>query len=325
MKAVEIAVAAWGPNRLDMFGIGTDSAMYHKAWNGAEWEAAWDDLGGTFTSPPAVAAWGPNRLDVFGIGTDSAMYHKAWNGAEWEAAWDDLGGTFISTSLTYEFSIPQLNISNMRTGHFSLKDGSDTDYAYLGVQVKGQPAQTSTVSLGDHSGGVVQVGLHADVVATDTDLVTFQYSVINSSNGPAAATAFLEKIGSELLSAVEKADETAVTKLTGIPLSGLSSQEAGALIGAQLGNIVIPGLGSIIGAVAGWFSTTIADWGWPDCDGPVAIGLRVFSGAQLRGMIQANDGAGTSGVDDNPGTNSADGCGSNSDYQVSWSITAASS
>ena len=32
-----IAVAAWGPNRLDILGLGTDSAMYHKAWDAAAW------------------------------------------------------------------------------------------------------------------------------------------------------------------------------------------------------------------------------------------------------------------------------------------------
>ena len=28
---------AWGPNRLDVFVIGTDSALYHKWWDGATW------------------------------------------------------------------------------------------------------------------------------------------------------------------------------------------------------------------------------------------------------------------------------------------------
>ena len=28
---------AWGPNRLDVFVTGTDSALYHKWWNGSAW------------------------------------------------------------------------------------------------------------------------------------------------------------------------------------------------------------------------------------------------------------------------------------------------
>ena len=76
---------SWGPNRLDVFVIGTDSALYHKWWNGATggrrsratkpWEAS--------ARPPRVTAWGPNRLDVFVTGTDSALYHKWWDGGNW--------------------------------------------------------------------------------------------------------------------------------------------------------------------------------------------------------------------------------------------------
>ena len=31
------AVVCWGPNRLDVFVVGTDSALYHKWWNGSAW------------------------------------------------------------------------------------------------------------------------------------------------------------------------------------------------------------------------------------------------------------------------------------------------
>ena len=94
------AVASWGTGRLDIFGLGTDGQMYHKAWNGTEWQPSpttWDALGGEFTSAPAVASWGTGRLDIFGLGTDSQMYHKAWNGTEWlpsASAWEALGGEF---------------------------------------------------------------------------------------------------------------------------------------------------------------------------------------------------------------------------------------
>jgi Repeat of unknown function (DUF346) len=56
-----VSIAAWGPDRLDVFGLGTDNAMYHKAWTAAGWQPDWEKLGGTFNSAPAVAAWGPDR------------------------------------------------------------------------------------------------------------------------------------------------------------------------------------------------------------------------------------------------------------------------
>jgi nucleoid-associated protein YgaU len=42
---------AWGPNRLDIFGLGTDNQMFHKAWTGSAWHPSptnWEALGGKF-------------------------------------------------------------------------------------------------------------------------------------------------------------------------------------------------------------------------------------------------------------------------------------
>jgi subtilisin family serine protease len=48
------AVVAWGPDRLDIFVIGTDSALYHKSWNGSSvgWKPSptgFENLGGVIT------------------------------------------------------------------------------------------------------------------------------------------------------------------------------------------------------------------------------------------------------------------------------------
>lgn len=43
-------VASWGNNRTNIFGLGTDKSMYHKAWNGL-WlpsTTSWEALGGAF-------------------------------------------------------------------------------------------------------------------------------------------------------------------------------------------------------------------------------------------------------------------------------------
>ena len=96
------AGGAWGQNRLDVFGLGGDGAMYHKAWDGTAWRPSpldWERLGGIFTSPPGVVAWGQNRLDIFGLGGDGAMYHKAWDGTAWRPSpldWERLGGVFTA-------------------------------------------------------------------------------------------------------------------------------------------------------------------------------------------------------------------------------------
>jgi hypothetical protein len=100
MQRNAIAVASWGSNRLDIFGLGTDNQMFHKAWDGNAWRPSptgWEPLGGKFDSPPAVASWGSNRLDIFGLGTDNQMFHKAWDGNAWRPSptdWEPLGGVF---------------------------------------------------------------------------------------------------------------------------------------------------------------------------------------------------------------------------------------
>lgn len=71
----DVKSVSWSANRLDLFGLGTDSAVYHKSWNGAQW-SGWEGLGGVFNSPLVAETWGPNALDVFGLGTDNGMYHK---------------------------------------------------------------------------------------------------------------------------------------------------------------------------------------------------------------------------------------------------------
>ena len=55
------AAISWGANRLDIFALGPKNQMLHKAWNAVtgKWEPSpldWEDLGGTFTSPPAVVS-----------------------------------------------------------------------------------------------------------------------------------------------------------------------------------------------------------------------------------------------------------------------------
>lgn len=89
----DLAVASWGPNRLDVFGRGSDAALWHRAFDGS-W-GPWQSLGGALASEPDVASWGAGRLDVFAVGTDGTMWHRAFGGTAW-APWEPLGGAFRS-------------------------------------------------------------------------------------------------------------------------------------------------------------------------------------------------------------------------------------
>lgn len=94
-------VVSWGPNRLDAFVTGTNSALYHKWWNGSSWGPSvtgYEHMGGRVLGSPEVVSWGQNRLDVFVIGTNSALYHKWWNGSSWgpsKTGYESMGGKIL--------------------------------------------------------------------------------------------------------------------------------------------------------------------------------------------------------------------------------------
>ena len=62
---------------LQVYAVGTDSAIWLRRKNGGSW-AGWESLGGTFLSPPASVARhadnAPTR-DIVALGTDHALWH----------------------------------------------------------------------------------------------------------------------------------------------------------------------------------------------------------------------------------------------------------
>jgi Subtilase family/Repeat of unknown function (DUF346) len=90
------AVASWGPDRLDVFVVGGDRAVYQKAWDADVWHPSdkWTRLGGIIEAP-AVVTPEEGRLDVFAIGaTNRCVYHKAGVANAWRPStegWERLG------------------------------------------------------------------------------------------------------------------------------------------------------------------------------------------------------------------------------------------
>jgi acylphosphatase len=89
-----VAVASNADGRLEAFGTGTDSALWHiwQATPGGAW-SGWNSLGGILTSDRTVGQNADGRLEVFVRGTDDALWH-IWQlspGGAW-SAWASLGG-----------------------------------------------------------------------------------------------------------------------------------------------------------------------------------------------------------------------------------------
>lgn len=87
------SAVSWGANRIDVVARGTDSATYHRWWDGSQW-GGWESLGGGLQSGPAICSWASGRLDVFVAGNDHQLYHK-WYQSGW-SGWEALGGVLSS-------------------------------------------------------------------------------------------------------------------------------------------------------------------------------------------------------------------------------------
>ncbi|MFE7332303.1 hypothetical protein ACFU8W_47120 [Streptomyces sp. NPDC057565] len=99
----EVAVGGNADGRLEIFGVGYDSGVYHRwqkapagNWNAGGWGI--DPLGGVIYSNLIVASNQDMRQEVFGRGSDNAVYHR-WQTAPsngWNAdGWQSLGGAIV--------------------------------------------------------------------------------------------------------------------------------------------------------------------------------------------------------------------------------------
>jgi hypothetical protein len=94
------ASACNSDGRLEVFGDGTDNALWH-IWqtlpHAGPW-SGWASLGGVLTSDPAVVDNSDGRIEVFARGTDNALWH-IWqtvpHAGPW-SAWASLGGSITS-------------------------------------------------------------------------------------------------------------------------------------------------------------------------------------------------------------------------------------
>ena len=73
------AAVSWADGRIDVFGRGSDNALWHRSFNNTVW-SAWESLGGQLapTTGPAVSTWEAGHLDVFVIGSDQALWHRMY-------------------------------------------------------------------------------------------------------------------------------------------------------------------------------------------------------------------------------------------------------
>ncbi len=101
------SAVSWANNRIDVVARGTDSAVYHRWWDGANWQG-WESLGGIVQGAPAICSWASGRLDMFAVGTDHKMYHKWYQGG-W-SGWETLGGQFSSEPCAVSWGANRIDV-----------------------------------------------------------------------------------------------------------------------------------------------------------------------------------------------------------------------
>lgn len=350
-----VAVSS-GPERMDVFAVGTDQTLWHRWWDGEIWND-WESLGGALAHTPSATSWGPGRLDVFALGLDGVIHHywfdnQAWSGREaltaitegavssgpvafapapsllnvvvtsagagWGKIWDGVGWTPTNYSqvasfdvqlpTTYRFSADHVQVINTRALN------SDTDTAAAAVGAGNWPVRTASQLIGD-IGGVTDIhGAQLDrldfqpVTVELCEASLFTYMILNNghADGKVLDDALLKATGSITSNGVQS-----ISKGIGAGL--------GAIVGIEFigTTIIAPVLGSLLGSLVDYLLSKLGPVVFVDCDGLVAVESVAFSGRDL--FLKTNNG-GLTLTTTHHGTESPDGCGANSVYDVTWTI-----
>jgi len=210
----------------------------------------------------------------------------------------------------YNFELNSLQVITKRTntpGGW----GEDTDFVGFTLTVGNNPSQTINKAMGNLSNNnTYNIGLIFEGITVNPgDSVIFNYHVINSGQPEPQALAYLEQT-------LEKVTSAGVTAL---------AQALSAALGAAIGGILglaipVPLLGSALGALGGLLLSKAWGFLFADCDGPVAAALHIWSSNYLAAVTS---GGAFTNTENHPGVNSPTGCGGNSNYNVTWSITPA--
>ena len=91
------ASVSWADGRIDVFGRGSDNALWWRHYDSGTW-SAWESLGGQLaaTTGPAVSSQAEGQLDVFAIGSDNAIWTRYYDGSAW-STWESLSGQFTAS------------------------------------------------------------------------------------------------------------------------------------------------------------------------------------------------------------------------------------
>ena len=142
---------SWSPNPNDVFAVGRDDHLWHKAlttdWTWTEWR----DLGGSLSSNYRLTAAGSeSRLDVFGIreenGGTKSLWRQSWNGSSWQPGLQQLKGRYstapsVISRVPGELSLFIVDVDkNLLHRHYRYSDRQWSTWDTIGTGFRTAPA-----------------------------------------------------------------------------------------------------------------------------------------------------------------------------------------
>jgi hypothetical protein len=157
------ATVSWGDGRIDVFGRGSDNALWHRSYANNAW-SSWESLSGQLasTTGPAVSSQAAGQLDVFVIGSDNALWHRSYKSGTW-STWESLGGQLTASPATVSWGDGRIDVfgrgSDNALWHRSYASGTWSAWESL----SGQLASTTGAAVSSQAIGKL------DVFAIGTD------------------------------------------------------------------------------------------------------------------------------------------------------------
>jgi hypothetical protein len=202
------------------------------------------------------------------------------------------------------FSLDSVRIATTRS---LLKD---TNFATINMTVGADAPVSKTQAMGNVDEGthLVGLGIAAEVPEDASIPVVLSYVILNNGHGDHAA---LQRNVEAALSSLGAAAAKAATAAVG--------EEIGVVLGSEIGTAVVPIVGTAIGALAGWVVGKVGSVLFANCDGVVAASVHIYDNKQL--IQDTIEGRKITETVEHPGTDSPTGCGANSRYFTTTTVS----
>ncbi|HEX4283927.1 MAG TPA: hypothetical protein VHZ28_02465 [Terracidiphilus sp.] len=213
----------------------------------------------------------------------------------------------------FTIRIESFHIDNTRSRH------NDTDTVFLASEAGNTQFGPRSASVGDVNNGDHGVSLgFSSILLSDADrALAFSFSIYNGDT-----SSLSDVLNHALTSLLTQGVHLTLPgpKINAINLSGAAT---GVSVGA---NAV--GITSLLADTSAWYAVavkaiaeTAINLVFPNCDGYVAADAISLTHQQWNLVIDSSGNDVFRTTVHYPGTNSPDGCGSNSKYTVTWSVT----